>query len=106
VAPRTKPATAKPTRGVSKNAASDPGFLPHLADLIEDGEITIGTLDPVGGVATAVDGSNCLAMLVRRDGETLMQLLQRLDLAVALAFTEDIFTDEVNALVKSSRSRK
>jgi hypothetical protein len=103
VASRPKPATAKPTRGVA-----DTDFLPHLADLIEDGEITIGTLDPVGGVATAVDGSNCLAMLVRRDGETLMQLLQRLDLAVALAFTEDIFTDEVNApaSVKSSRSRK
>ena len=56
--------------------------------------------------ATAVDGSNCLAMLVRRDGETLLQLLTRLDLAVALAFTEDIFTDEVNAPVKSSRTRK
>ena len=91
---------------MSRNAALDDGFLPHLADLIEDGEITIGNLEPVGGVATAVDGSNCLAMLVRRDGETLMQLLQRLDLAVALAFTEDIFTDEVNAPVKSSRQRK
>jgi hypothetical protein len=106
MAPRLKPATTKPTRGVSKNAASDADFLPHLAALIEDGEITVGTLDPVGGVATAIDGSNCLAMLVRRDGETLLQLLQRLDLAVALAFTEDIFTDEVNAPVKSSRSRK
>jgi hypothetical protein len=91
---------------MSRNAASDEDFLPHLADLIEDGEITIGTLAPVGGVATAVDGSNCLAMLVRRDGETLMQLLKRLDLAVALAFTEDIFTDEVNAPVKSYRSKK
>jgi hypothetical protein len=106
MAPRSKPASRKPTRGVNKNDANDPDFLPHLADLIDDGEITIGTLAPVGGVATAVDGSNCLAMLVRRDGETLMQLLQRLDLAVALAFTEDIFTDEVNAPVKSSRPRK
>lgn len=104
MAPRNKPATAKSTRGVTQNAASD--FLPHLADLIEDGEITIGTLEPVGGVATAVDGHNCLAMLLRRDGETLMQLLQRLDLAVALAWTEDVFTDEVNAPAKDSRSRK
>jgi hypothetical protein len=108
VASRAKPATAKPTLGVNKTAASDSDFLPHLADLIDYGEITIGTLEPVGGVASAVDGSNCLAMLVRRDGETLMQLLQRLDLAVALAFTKDIFTDEVNAPapVKSSRSKK
>jgi hypothetical protein len=41
--------------------------------------------------------SNFLAMLVRRDSETLAQLLTRLDLAVGLAFAEDIFTDEVNA---------
>ena len=106
MAPRSKPAAPKPTRGVSKNTATDSGFLPHLTELIEDGEITVGTLEPVGGVATAVDGSNCLAMLVRRNGETLLQLLTRLDLAVALAFTEDIFTDEVNAPVKSSRTRK
>ena len=46
-------------------------------------------LEPVGCVATAVDGYNCLAMLVRRDGETLAQLLTRLDLAVGLAFAED-----------------
>lgn len=91
---------------MSRNPALDDDFLPHLADLIEGGEITIGTLEPVGGVATAVDGSNCLAMLVRRDGEPLMELLKRLDLAVALAFTEDIFTDEVNAPVKSYRSKK
>jgi hypothetical protein len=45
-------------------------------------------------------------MLVRRDGETFLQLLQRLDLAVALAFTEDVFTDEVNTPQRSSRSRK
>ena len=53
------------------NAPLDPASLPHLADLIDDGEITVGLLEPVGCVATAVDGSNCLAMLVRRDGETL-----------------------------------
>jgi hypothetical protein len=45
-------------------------------------------------------------VLVRRDGETFLQLLQRLDLAVALAFTEDIFTDEVNTPSGSSRSKK
>ena len=105
MATRPKPATRKPTRGI-KNTSSEADFLPHLAELIDYGEITIGTLEPVGGVATAVDGSNCLAMLVRRDGETFLQLLQRLDLAVALAFTEDIFTDEVNTPSGRSRSKK
>jgi hypothetical protein len=106
VAPRPKPAINKPTRGVEKKTVIDADLLPHLADLIDYGEITIGMLEPVGGVATAIDGSNCLAMLVRREGETFLQLLQRLDLAVALAFTEDIFTDEVNTQLRSSRPRR
>ena len=35
-------------------------------------------------------------MLVRHKNETLTQLLTRLDRAIGLALTEDIFTDEVN----------
>ena len=72
-------------------------LLPNLAGFINDGEITLGVLDPVGCVAAAADGHNCLAMLVRRKGETLTELLTRLDYAIGLALTEDIFTDEVNA---------
>ena len=52
--------------------------------------------------STATDGHNCLAMLVRRRGETLTQLLTRLDLAIAKALTEDIFTDEINPPSKNS----
>jgi hypothetical protein len=47
-------------------------------------------------VAIAHEGKNTLAMLVRRKGETLTQLLTRLDLAIGRAQTEDVFTDEVN----------
>ena len=43
------------------------------------------------------DGHNSLAMLKRRRGETLLQLLTRLDPAIAKAVNEDIFTDEINA---------
>jgi hypothetical protein len=75
----------------SKNALFYPASLAHLADLIDDGEITVGVFEAVGCVATAVDGSNCLPMLVRRDGETLAQLRTRFNLPVGL--TEDIFTD-------------
>ncbi len=35
-------------------------------------------------------------MLVRRDGETLIQLLARLEAAIDLAIEEEIFIDEVN----------
>jgi len=34
---------------------------------------------------------------VKRKGETLAQLLTRLDLAIAKAYNEEIFTDEINA---------
>jgi hypothetical protein len=70
--------------------------LPNIADLITYGEITVGVLDPVGCVAVASDGHNSLAMLVRRQDETLAQLLGRLDKAIDKALTEDIYTDEIN----------
>ena len=49
------------------------------------------------GIATATDGHNCLAMLVRRRGENLAQFLVRLDQAIDKALTDDIYTDEINA---------
>lgn len=69
----------------------------NIETLIEEGgEITLGRLPPFHCVATATDESNCLAMLVRRNGETLNQLMLRLDKAIHLAWTDDRFTDEVN----------
>ena len=82
---------------VAKNSAVIPVSLRNLADLITYGEITVGVLRPVGCVATATDGYNSLAMLVRRRGETLAQLLTRLDQAIDKALTEDVYTDEINS---------
>jgi len=62
----------------------------------EGGEITLGALPPHECAATATDDSNCLAMLVRRDGESLNALLKRLDKAIGLAWSDDTFIDEVN----------
>jgi hypothetical protein len=70
----------------------------YIEALIEDGgDITVGALPPHECVATAADGSNCLAMLVRRDGESLNVLLKRLDKAIGVAWSNDTFVDEVNA---------
>lgn len=70
----------------------------NIETLIDDGgEITVGATASFDCVASAGDHSNCLAMLVRRDGETLGGLLKRLDKAIGLAWSDDIFTDEVNA---------
>ena len=42
----------------------------NLETLIDDGgSISVAVLAPIGCVAAATDGSNCLAMLVRRDGQ-------------------------------------
>ena len=69
----------------------------NIEALIEDGgDITLGALPPHECAATATDGSNCLAMLVRRDGESLNALLRRLDKAIGLAWSNDVFIDEVN----------
>jgi hypothetical protein len=69
----------------------------NIEALIHDGgEITIGAVAPHDCVATASDEHNCLAMLVRREGETLQALLRRLDKAIARAVDEQLFTDEVN----------
>ena len=69
----------------------------NIEALIEDGgDITLGALPPHECAATAADGSNCLAMLVRRDGESLNALLRRLDKAIGLAWSNEMFIDEVN----------
>ncbi len=69
----------------------------NIEALIEDGgEITLGALPPHECAATAADGNNCLAMLVRREGESLNVLLKRLDKAIGLAWSNDMCIDEVN----------
>jgi hypothetical protein len=80
-----------------KASADIPTSLPNIENLITYGDITLGVLRPVGCVATAADEDRCLAMLVRRQGETLAQFLMRLDQAIDKALTEDIYTDEINA---------
>lgn len=71
--------------------------LPHLTALIEQGgQLTLGALRPVKCAAVANDDDVCYAMLQRREGETLQQLLVRLDAAVELAWTTDQYTDEIN----------
>ena len=81
--------------------------LKNIAALVEDGgEITLGHLDAVGRcVATATDNAQCLAMLVRRKGESLDDLLRRLDAAIVDAYENEHFTDEVN-VPSPSGSRK
>ncbi len=91
---RPKSAARKRTRSVKQSpepaSVPDPiaDLLPNLARFLEDGEVTVGIVDPVGCFATAADKHASIAMLVRRQNETLTQLLTRLDYAIGLALTE------------------
>jgi len=71
--------------------------LANIVALIDDGgQITLGALDPIKCVAIANTDYSCLAMLQRRPGETLQQLLERLDAAIKHAGITDELTDEIN----------
>jgi hypothetical protein len=97
--PRRKRTARRATRSVKQNTTVL--SLPHIAELIDYGEITVGEKYPVGCIAEADDGHNTLAMLKRHKGESLVQLLIRLDQAIVKAKGEGIFTDEINLLPKS-----
>ncbi|WP_395685504.1 hypothetical protein [Caenimonas koreensis] len=62
----------------------------------EGGSFSIADLEKIGCVAAASDGHNCLAMLVRRQGESLSDLMARFDTAIGLAWSHGVITDEVN----------
>ena len=71
--------------------------LPNIEFLIDgDGEITIGNIASIPCAATASDDHQSFAMLVRRDDESLGQLLIRLDRAIEMAVEDEIFIDEIN----------
>ena len=71
----------------------------NIEALIADGgEITIGAIYPIECAATAADGHNSVAMLVRREGETLDALLERLDKAIAQFYDDGEAIDEINGV--------
>jgi hypothetical protein len=46
-------------------------------------------------------GAQCLAMLVRRKGESLEALLRRLDAAIVDVYENEHYTDEINVPTSS-----
>jgi len=74
------------------------GHFENIEALIDGrGDITIGRIGSVHCAATAADEDQCLAMLVRRPDESLPDLLRRLDAAIADAYENSVYIDEVNA---------
>ena len=79
--------------------------LQNIVELIDNGgQISIGGIHPIPCAAVANDDHQALAMLQRRRGESLHQLLVRLDAAIATAWNEERFIDEINT--PSAKSRR
>ena len=104
---RRRKAKQGSTRGVGAKTRSSEAphaslppelVLPNLEAFLEgeDAQISVGAIGPIQCAAVASDADNMQAALIRRPGETLQQLLERLDAAVLLAIEQDIFTDEIN----------
>lgn len=96
-----KRARAEPAR--SRVSDTREAFLPNIAELIDSGgQISVGGIGPIKCAAVANDEYQCYAMLQRRPGETLQQLLERLDAAIDTAMTTEEMIDEINTPGDSS----
>ena len=78
----------------------------HLQAFLDDtrGQITLGEIPPIRRAALAAQGKKVRVALVGRDGETIAQLLERLDSALGKAMAEDAVIDEVLPEIKRRRS--
>jgi hypothetical protein len=70
------------------------------------GQITIGEIPPIQRAALAAQGKKARVALVSKDGETIAQLLERLDAAVGKAMAEDTVIDEVLPEIKRRQSEQ
>jgi hypothetical protein len=69
------------------------------------GQITIGEIPPIRSAALAAEGKKVRVALVRRDDETVSELLLRLDAALGKAIAENTAIDEVLPEIKRRRAR-
>lgn len=69
------------------------------------GQITIGEIPPIRRAALAAEGKRARVALVCREGETTLQLLQRLDTELGKAMAADTVVDEVLPEIKRRRAR-
>jgi hypothetical protein len=77
---------------------------PNLeAFIAEGGNISLGRIAPIECAAVASDEYSMLAALVRRKEESFMDLMQRLDAAIAKALKAGEPTDEINVRQPSRR---
>ena len=98
--PRGRPTSSSSIAGLPPTKAHEaqlPWAWPHIEALLHaGGQIMMGTLAPIESAAVAHDGKKTLAMLRRRSGEALPDLLARLNVAIATAKSTGSRVDEIN----------
>lgn len=84
------------------------GPLGHLQAFLDDtrGQITIGEIPPIRRAALAAEGKKARVALVGRDGESVAQLLERLDAALGQAIAENTVLDEVLPEIKRRHQQR
>jgi hypothetical protein len=80
--------------------------LSHIQSFLDNtrGQITIGEIPPIRRAVLAAVGKKARVALLAGDGETVAQLLERLDAALGRAMAEDSVIDEVLPEIKRRRS--
>ena len=97
---RAKTSGAKRRRASSARKSGPSTPWPTIEEFLdaEQGTIALGAINDasLGYTAVASDEHNMLVALVRNRGETLHQLLDRLEKALRPALEEQIYVDEIN----------
>lgn len=97
MARRRTPRTPTPRRRVAPTPPDTQHPWPNLQELIDyGGQLTIGRISQFIDAAVANDEHTTYAMLQRHDGESLIDLMTRLDQAVQKAIDDEEPIDEIN----------
>lgn len=102
-----RPARNRPKAAVRKRRRASPAPKrraatpwPTIEEFLdaEEGTISLGAINhsSLGYTAVVSDEHNMLVALVRRRGETLRQLLDRIEQALGPALEDQIYVDEIN----------
>ena len=67
----------------------------NIEAILKEGGITVGRVGPIECVASASTSYDCPVMLVRREGESFVALLHRLDRSNAKSREQEITIHEV-----------
>jgi hypothetical protein len=90
-----------------KKPASPLASFENIQAFLDDsrGQITIGEIPPIRSAALAAEGKKVCVALVRRDNESVSELLLRLDSALGQAIATHTPIDEVLPEIKRRRCR-